>query len=265
MKFDILEKFKAYVYEHTESKNTAKQYYGAVKKLFEGMQFNSLKEISQEQIETQLSKVKGQSNFSSAKQGLKLLKQFDPNLNIPDETYFIQTAAHKRNHRKKQETIYIGKTKRKINQLQDPKLKIAYRLALISGLRVSELEALEPRDITFTDNNRITINVRHGKGDKQRTVECIEDKYVYSGLQNLIANTRPGEKIFWSDEKMRQDASNLNMECHDLRRIYAYQHKKGLKKSGHDNYHANRVLQSNLGHTRYKTTKRYLYGKKIIE
>lgn len=265
MKFDILEGFYDYVKENVKSAETARKYYGAVKKLFEGIQFNNLQEVEREQLEQRLSLITGKNNFSAAKCGLKLLKEFDPGLNIPDESFFRATSAHKKNHRKNaKRKIYVDKTKRTVNQISNIKFKLAYRLALISGLRVSELEDLTKNDIKFKDG-KIIIQVLHGKGDKQRVVECMDDSYVYNKLSEYVVYKKDYEKLFYAESTMRKKANELGLECHDFRRIYSHNHKKEMKKDGSTNYQANKVVQKNLGHVRYKTTKRYLYGKEFIE
>lgn len=264
MKYDVLEGFRTYVYENTKSLNTAKKYYGAVKKLFDDLQFNSLADIRKDEIEQRLCLVRGKNNFSATKCGLKLLKEYNSDLQLPDDTFFSNESNHKRNHRKKSSIINIGQIKRKINQISDMKLKLAYRLDLVSGLRVSELEALEPCDLSFVEN-KVIINVRHGKGNRQRFVESMPDKYLLEKLNEYVKGKDEHVKLFYTEEKMRKSANHLGMECHDLRRIYAHLHKKLLKKQGQTNYRANRIIQKNLGHARYKTTQKYLYGKKFIE
>ena len=266
MKFDILEEFKDYVKDNVKSAETARKYYGAVKKLLDGIQFNNLQEIEREVLEQRLSLITGKNSFSAAKCGLKLLKEFDHNLDIPDESFFRATSAHKKNHRKNgKHEINVSRIERTVNQISDKKLMLAYRLALISGLRVSELEALTPKDISL-DNRKITVTVQHGKGDKQRIVNCMEDTYLYDKLSEYMKTLNAEQKMFYAEETMRKNAWELGLECHDFRRIYAFSHKKFLKKEEKlSNYQANKIIQSNLGHARYKTTKRYLYGKKFIE
>lgn len=265
MKYDILEQFKGYVYEHTKSPNTARKYYSSVKMVLSDLQFNMLQEITTEQLEQRLAAIKTKNEFSAAKNGLRLLKEYDPDLPIPDESFFSDTSIGKRNHRRKADPIYIDTVKRKVNQIADKKLKLAYRLAMISGLRVSELEELTPEDIAFLDSGKIVVNVRKGKGGKAGKVNCMEDSYVYTELQAMVSMADSKQPLFYSQEKMRKNANKLGLECHDFRRMYAYIHKKQLKKSGMSNYKANKVIQGNLRHSRYKTTKRYLYGKKFVE
>ncbi len=264
MKGDVLADFQTFVWNNTNSINTAKRYYSAVKNLLKDIQFNSLDEISAEYLEGKTLELKTKNNFSAAKCGLKLLKEFDDSLQLPDESFFATTSTKKKNHRKKTEPIYVSQVKRKINQISNKKLKLAYRLALISGLRDCELAALEKDDITFNDDGTIMLNVRHGKGGKQGYVNCMKDNYVYKELQAFVKDV--DGRLFYTADYMRECAGNLGIQCHDLRRIYAYTHKKKMiREEKKTNYEANKVIQNNLRHSRYKTTRRYLYGKKFIE
>ena len=76
--------------------------------------------------------------------------------------------------RSREKVIHLKTTMRKINQLENPKLKYAYRLAVISGLRVSELADLRPSDLAFTEG-RITVTVRNGKGGHGGEITCRQD------------------------------------------------------------------------------------------
>ncbi|SFS08009.1 site-specific integrase [Anaeromicropila populeti] len=266
MKFDILEDYKQYVQEHTKSPQTAKKYYSAVKNLFADIQFNHLQEIEQEYLKGKLSTLKTKNEFSAAKNGLKLLHQFDSTLKLPDEAFFKENSLHKKNHRKKAEPIYTDETMRKVNQIQNKKLKLAYRLAVISGLRVFELEALTPEDFDFQEDGTISVNVRNGKGGKNGIVYCRKDNYVFQELKKYIQeNGKADTRLFYSEEYMREKANDLGLECHDFRRIYAFLHRKELKESGMNTYDANKIVQENMRHSRFKTTRRYLYGKKFYE
>lgn len=49
MKYDILNNYKAYLQANL-NKNTAKTYYSAVNKVFDGIDFNDLQEVSETKI-----------------------------------------------------------------------------------------------------------------------------------------------------------------------------------------------------------------------
>ena len=152
---------------------------------------------------------------------------------------------------------------RKINQLENPRLKYAYRLAVISGLRVSELADLRPSDLSFTEGH-ITVTVRNGKGGHGGVITCRQDPYLYDRLQEYVSRVQATqeEKLFYSEATMRKEAGRLGLECHDLRRIYAILCCRELR-AVLPAAQADREVQRNMRHVRFAVTKRYLYNRKL--
>lgn len=262
MKYELLEPFKEYLYDQLTG-NTARTYYAAVVKLFKDSNINRMEDVTQEYLQRELVlRFKTRNEFSAAKNGLKWLKEYYPGLRVPDQSFYKQQSLHKRNFTKKPgKVIYFDPTLRKINQIKNQKLKYAYRLALISGLRVSELADLEPGDITFEDG-RIIVEVRNGKGGHGGTIHCREDPYLYEKLQQYIVVNGQADKLFYDEAKMRKEAWRLGFECHDLRRIYAIQMRKELRAQMPAK-EADLQVQQNMRHVRFSTTKRYLYNRKL--
>jgi integrase len=262
LKYDVLDPFKKYLYQNL-SKNTARKYYSSAVKLFENFQFNSITEINKKAIEEEIAKFKTKNEFSAAKNSMLKMKKFYPDLDIPEEEIFKEISRKKRNWSKKpKKNIYLDETKRKINQMKNVKLKLAFRLALVSGLRVSELSFLEARDIAFEDEI-ITVNVRHGKGGSNGYVKCLPDPYLYKKLKEYTDAKEPGERLFYSEAYMREKADRLELECHDFRRICAITYRNQLKKEMPIS-EADIKVQEQLRHKRFSTTKRYLYNRKLI-
>lgn len=262
MKFDELEKLKVYLYENFTD-NTARKYYSSVVKLFKDVQFNSIEEVSKEFIESESVKFKTKNEFSALKNGLLHLHHVCPDLNIPEEEFFKGVSIKKKNWSKKpKKNIELDVIKRKINQIKDPKLRYAYRLALISGLRVSELAALEKKDIRFGEDGIVRVDVRHGKGGSNGMVTCLEDSYLYSKLQDYLEVMEDYDRPFYSSVYMREVANKLGFECHDLRRACAIVYRNQLKKEM-PIFEANMEVQKMLRHKRFSTTKRYLFNKKL--
>lgn len=262
MKYDVLNPFQDYLKQNLNV-NTAKKYYSCVVRLFKDKQFNDISEVNREFLEGETLKFKTRNEFSAVKNALKHLKKFYPDLDIPDESFFKENSLKKRNWSKKpKKNIYLDQTRRKINQISDKKLKYAYRLALVSGLRVSELAALEAKDITF-NQDKIIVNVRHGKGGSNGIIECLSDKYLYENLKEYVSKFKPDDKIFYSNEYMKHQAMNLKMECHDFRRIFAITCRNQLKKEMPVDQ-ANQLVQEKLRHKRFSTTKRYLFNRKLV-
>lgn len=260
MKYDILEPFKEYLYSQLPA-NTARTYYTAVNKLFKDIQFNSLEQIDKDWINEKCRELfKTRNEYSAVKNGLKRLKEYDSTLQLPSEDEFHAVSIRKRNRRKKPtKIIYLKPTQRKINQLSDEKLRYAYRLAMVSGLRVSELA--EASDIEI-NNEKIFVTVRHGKGGHGGKIECSPDSYLQKKLPEFLVKHKTDEKLFYSEVYLRQRATELGIECHDLRRIFAITTRNALKKEMPVE-EANAIVQQRMRHARFSTTKRYLFNRKL--
>ena len=143
MKYDILNNYKAYLQANL-NKNTAKTYYSAVNKVFDGIDFNDLREVSETKILDRIKNLKSKNQVSAAKNGLKYLQVVNNHLQMPSDAQIAEISKHKRNYVKSRgKSVDFDQMLRKVNVLKNKKLKLAYRLAAISGLRVSELAALE--------------------------------------------------------------------------------------------------------------------------
>lgn len=263
MKYDILEEFKVYLTQNLE-KNTAKTYYSAVKNLLKDIDFNNLNQIRTDDIVEKIGKLRTKNQVSAAKNGLKHLAAFDSSFQLPEEQEFIDISIHKRNWVKsKGKKVDYSKVKRKVNATKNEKLKYAWRLAEISGLRVSELADLEPGDIKFREDGRIEVFVKRGKGGKPGNIVCLSDDYLYEKLKNYVLSVNEGKKIFYSESYLRENANKYGMQMHDFRRGFAIESKKRYLESGLTAIEANKAVKEDLRHSRYSTTKRYLYGRKL--
>ena len=85
MKHNVLGEFRKHLQEVVKNKNTADRYYFAVNKLLEDRQFNSLSQIDPEDLKEKLTGIKTKNDFSAAKNGLKHLKEFSEDLQLPDQ------------------------------------------------------------------------------------------------------------------------------------------------------------------------------------
>lgn len=264
MKYDILDGYKQYLYKNLK-KNTAKTYYSAVKKTLRDLRFDSLSQIPDHLILGEVRKLGNKNLVSAAKNGLKHLQKYDPSLKLPSNEAFSQISQHKRNYVKsKGKRVDFDQVQRKVNAIQNKKLKLAFRLASISGLRVSELADLKAGDLKFSEDGNITVSVRNGKGGKSGQVDCLEDKYVYEQLKDYCNSQEENKNLFYSESYMRERAGRLGIEMHDFRRAFATLKKMDCINEGFSSYEANAKVQEGLRHERFSTTKRYLYGRKIV-
>lgn len=265
MKYDVLERLKGYL-EKEYGKNTAKKYYAAAVKLFRDDHDLTVNGINEEGIRQRMNRICGKNEFSAAKQAVLGLKKVYPEISIPGEDWFQEESRHRKNRsKKKAKTIDLDATQRKINQISDPKLKYAFRLAMGAGLRVSELAEVRPEDLAFEDGD-IYVNVTHGKGGSNGVVKCQKDPYLYEHLQDFIKKAysleQENERLFYSSNTLQKKAHDLGIECHDLRRICAITLRNELKKEMPVE-EANAKVQEQLRHARFSTTKRYLFNRKL--
>jgi Site-specific recombinase XerD len=263
MKYDILLPFKDYLHKEFSEK-TAKKYYSLVDRAFKDMEINSLKDIEPEYIKQYMAGIRTKNEFSATKQGLMKLNEFDPCFRLPEKEFFRKETRKRGNKPLNQgEEIHRDTIMRKINRVSNPDLRLAYRLAMVSGLRVSELADLRATDVNMTDE-QLKVFVRNGKGGKSGIVICLNDDYVKNRLEKLLKRKGADERLFYSISHMMNEANRLGFECHDLRRIFAQDLEKDLKQRGKTRREADKEVQMALRHNKMKTSQIYLKGKKVI-
>lgn len=261
MKQAVLDKLREHLHKNY-TKTTADKYFFSVKTLFKGYDFNTVEQIRPEDIQCRMTMLRTKNDFSAAKRGLIALEECFPSLQLPDNTFFVEAASHKRNYKKRKfEPLKLDTVQRKINAKRDKKLMLAYRLMLASGARVAEVAALKPENIVITDDS-MQIEIIKGKGGKDRTVKTLDDDYLKRELAKLIASSKPGKPVFYSASHMKNKACELGIECHDLRRVFSQRYRVKCRKTA-GAYAANGQVMAALGHTKFRTTRRYL-NRKII-
>ncbi len=157
---------------------------------------------------------------------------------------------------KNQELKYLKHSQviRLINTIANERDRLIVRLIYATGVRVSELCAINVEDIDFEEQ---TIRVK-GKGDKIRTV--FVDEETLEETNRFIGNTIEGP-LFLGQQGNHispRTVQHLFKQCapagitpHKIRHSYAselYRRSKNL-----------RVVQENLGHSSIKTTEIYLH------
>ena len=143
-----------------------------------------------------------------------------------------------------------------------PNLKIRTALITIyaAGLRVSEVVALTARDI---NSERMVIEVRHGKGGKDRYIMLSEQ--LLGILRDYWRRTRPTDWLFPGPDSSRPiTARSLQRACHEAVNaaglspavsVHTLRHSFAthLLEQGVDI----RVIQALLGHRQITSTARY--------
>lgn len=168
---------------------------------------------------------------------------------------------------KKAATLPTVLARTEITRLLDATSNRKHRAILMTvygaGLRVSELAELRPADI---DSERMVINVRQGKGRKDRTV--ILARTLLDALRDYWREYRPGTEWLFPGRNPGRHVSTRNVQhicqvaaerarlrkhvtAHTLRHSFATH----LNEAGIDL----RVIQLLLGHRSARTTMRYVH------
>lgn len=240
--------FKKFVQEETKLSNkTVNAYCSAV--------FTALgKEDLSKHIQTKTQK----PALSQLKRGFELLAKYDTDFVFDiSELKEAMSKATRRNKNKRIETK-LAEVERKVNALKDKKLKVAYRLMTVSGLRGFEIAKLTRENIKFCNDGESVILDFVGKFDKQRCLQTLPDKYVYAELKKLVENTEDKKNIFYSSSKMQKDAKRLGFKYHALRAAFA---QIIYNNSDLNREEAIELTKDFLGHGENNSWKKYLSRK----
>jgi integrase len=234
----LLNKFK----ENCESK-TELNYFYAFKRFFD-----SVDDFTGEEPELYLKNLKDRKQVSNLKKSFefllenKLIRDDEVNNNVLEQIKKEQERKPK--HKKRPEPQFkLRNAECSINHLKNKRLKLGYRLQIISGLRVAELADLEPEDISIKDNKQICIRVKSGKGGNERHIVCFEDEWVLDNI--LEIEPRKNNKLFYSESYLKNSANRLGFHTHDLRKVFS---NIFYYNCADDKYTTVRNLQRQLGH-----------------
>lgn len=213
------ENFKEFLQTKDGLRNETKRIYlSRLNKFVFSKNVNSIDKINVEKIIEELQS-ENKTYISQTKNALKLLYRANDEFFFNNDIEKLQETAPKQ-RKKPEQPLKLSKVNRKINAIRNKKMKLAYRLQEMSGLRISEIADLRKQDIKFCENNRLAIYVKDGKGGKQRYIKTLDDKYLYKELKEFMDNTDK-EKLFYSDRYMQQKARQLEFHTHDLRKVNA--------------------------------------------
>lgn len=173
-----------------------------------------------------------------------------------------ERIAYARTPRKLPSMLSADEVVRFLEAVPSLKARTALTTAYAAGLRASEAVSLRVADI---DSERMVIQVRHGKGAKDRTVmlsaQLLRILRVYWRL------TRPGDWLFPGRSPDKPiDVQVLHAACRSATRaaglvkrvsVHTLRHSFAthLLESGTDI----RIIQVLLGHTNLSTTARYTH------
>jgi integrase len=198
-------------------------------------------------------------SLSKFKRSLEILKAEKMDQKFTNEIDFLinkcleERKNTKKYHKNKKEPLKLKNVENSINRMKNIRNKLAFRLQMISGLRIAELSNIEFNNIRVTKEGRLLINVINGKYSKDRLINCLPDKWV---LDNLIElKPKNNGKMFNSKEYLMKLANRLNFQSHDLRKVYARGFYYNSLESPEDTL---KLLAENMGHKDIKETFVYL-------
>lgn len=135
------------------------------------------------------------------------------------------------------------------DRIRNSKYRLELTLQERSGLRVSELAAITRADIMIKDG-QILLNVRSGKGGKQRIVHVLPSNYLLEELPKF--QEMPKEKA------LKDEARRLGFSSHDLRRVNARTRYWLARAEGMKKREAVKSIMPELGHDKSEITLRYI-------
>lgn len=254
MKYDLIDKYGEYLNDMYTS-DTARTYRARVDFLLEGQYLiSNVKDINLDKVIDKLSKVKHKNHFSQYKNALLHLYEFE---GAAFPVQYMDKIKELENKTKKKyrnmRTVDFKEVSKTINYMKNKKIKLSYQTMINTGLRVSELSQIAPKDCLLSPE-AITLNFV-GKGGNSEQVKILktDDKELFKNVTELIQNTEPNKKVFYSSNYLQQLAKQHGFKCHDLRRACAkIEYKKTKSK---------KEVQKKLRHTSMKNTNKYLNSK----
>lgn len=147
----------------------------------------------------------------------------------------------------------ISTVNKKINALKNKRIKLAFRLQQLTGLRIGEIAQLKKSDLTFKDG-KIFVLVRESKNNKSRRVSTIiKDKWLYDKLLELEERK---DILFYKESTLRVKAWKLGFKSHKLRKVTAK--TINLRYSAKNESEKKEIIRKFLGHGNDRTLKIYI-------
>jgi len=254
MMHGTLREYRTYLEDFLQQE-TARTYTHRLGVLLQGQDlFQTVDNFDMDKVLEILSEIKYKNHFSQSKNALFYFCKFK---NIKIDTKTIRKIEELEDKTKKKYRKLKKKNfkdiEKKIHYLRNKKMKLCYKVLITTGLRVSELSQIKKEDCNILENE-ITFHFL-AKGGKKETssLQKTENFKLFNDVLDLIKNTKPYKKVFYSANYLQMNAKKLGFSCHDLRRACAkLEYKKTKSKE---------ATQQKLRHTNVKNTNIYLKSK----
>jgi len=256
MKYDLLNAYRDYLLASYRP-STANTYYKKLCTLFEGQSLtDTANALNIDKILDNLSTIKHKNRFSQSKNAFLHFCKFQ-NISLPADTLetIEQLGKSTRKKHRKLSNVEFAEVDKKIKHIRNKKLKLSYQTIIATGLRVSELASISPKDCTISDDTITFAFI--GKGGASELVEIDATTYpkLYRDIKEIIQSSshNQNKRLFYSVNFLQRKVKELGFGCHDLRRAFAkLEYKKCKSKT---------QIMEKLRHSSFKTTKIYLKSK----
>lgn len=159
------------------------------------------------------------------------------------------------------EILSIEEMQRIFNVCNNTKHKAAIALMYSAGLRVGEVINLKLSDI---DRSRMVINVRQGKGKKDR--QCPLNKDVLKLLESYYREYHPEQYLFNGQGSIQYTAKSIQeflktyaKKAGINKRVHPHQLRHSLLTELFNSGTQESIIQRIAGHQRRSTTMRYVH------
>lgn len=255
MKYNTMSDYKDFL-KKSLSSSTANSYFQAIDFLLSDQ--HQVDNIDIPLVFDKLQEIKYKNQYSKHKNALLKFCKFQ-GIELDNDTlsHLKSMNTDKKKKYRKQKPVKLADIKNRIRAIHDKKLKLSYQTLLQTGMRVSELSQIGKSDCII-DKNSIEFEF-DGKGNrKEKVVVYAKDNQRYfDSLLLLMDETLDGKKLFYSSGYLKNKATALGFQCHDLRRAFA---KLDLKE--------NKDLKGTMKKMRHKdekTTRIYTKSKVDID
>ena len=203
---DLVEGFDKWLTVQNFSPHTRLNYCGYVRRLAVFIEQASLLEVKRDDVAGFLRYLQEYRRFqpSSLEAATFSLRKFYTFLNMGGVVQRgpMLTIANRKLPKRLPDALTEDQIKQLLRGAQTPRDLAIVELFYASGVRRAELQMLNCEDIFFdADGKGGSVNVAHGKGDKQRSV--LIGKYAASALNTYLAGRKSGP-LFMSEPRSQQ-------------------------------------------------------------
>ena len=235
------------------SDNTVKMYTNYIKKFIETLKDKQVVHCNSKDFQNYIDNY----NFTSVSQqnqiinAIRFLYKYGLN-----RKYNKVVFQRPRKERKLPQPISKDYLIEKIDNIKNLKHKSILSLAYSTGLRVSEVTDLKIKDI---DSKRMVINVKGGKGNKDRVVPLSEN--ILKLFRKYFIEYKPKEYLFNGQTNLKYSTTSCNkiMKKYIGKDYHFHQLRHSSATTLLENGVDLRVIQKILGHSNVKTTEIYTH------